>query len=245
MTDPSIGSEPRAEDLVAPAGDGEATAVDAAQISGLAIFARRLARLSPRTAGLSDDLVLQFEQLDKAVYVAIARTPTPTVDRALRGMSNAANYSRLWMGVAAGLAAFGGRKGRRAALSGLLSVGTASLVANQVVKPVAQRSRPEREDWEVPEHRHVRMPSSRSFPSGHSASAFAFAAGVSYELPLLSAPMYGLATLVAYSRIHTGVHFPGDVAMGVMLGLTTGQTGPLTLSAIERRRIARTGDPRA
>ncbi len=214
-------------------------------ISGLATFARRLARLSPRTAATTDELVAQFEQLDQNVYLAIARSETPTLDRSMRNLSNAANYSRLWIGIAAGLVLFGGRRGRRAAVGGILSVGTASLVANQVVKPVAQRTRPEREAWEVPTHRHVRMPTSRSFPSGHSASAFAFAAGVSRELPLLSAPMYGLATLVAYSRIHTGVHFPGDVAMGVMLGLTTGQTGPIALSAFERRRIAATGDPRA
>jgi membrane-associated phospholipid phosphatase len=209
------------------------------ELAGFATLARRLERLSPRSGRTTTDLLLQLEQVDQAVYVAIARTPTPTLDRALRHLSNAANKSRLWVGIAAGLALLGGHRGRRAALGGLLSVGTASFVANVLVKPVAERSRPEREEWEVPTHRHVNMPESRSFPSGHSASAFAFASGVSQELPILAAPMYGLAAAVAYSRTHTGVHFPGDVVIGSLLGIATGQTGPIALQAADKRRLDR------
>ena len=56
------------------------------------------------------------------------------------------------------------------------------------------------------------MPHSLSFPSGHSASAFAFATTVGHMVPV-SPPAYALraAALVAYSRVHTGVHYPGDV----------------------------------
>ena len=66
------------------------------------------------------------------------------------------------------------------------------------------------------------MPTSTSFPSGHSASAFAFANAVAEELPVLGLPLRFLAGAVAYSRVHTGVHYPGDVLVGAILGSTVG-----------------------
>jgi len=75
------------------------------------------------------------------------------------------------------------------------------------------------------------MPGSRSFPSGPSASAFAFATGVGHVLPAAGVPLRALATLVAYSRIHTGVHYPGDVVAGALLGTALAQ---LTTQALDR-----------
>jgi membrane-associated phospholipid phosphatase len=45
-------------------------------------------------------------------------------------------------------------------------------------------------------------------------------------------PLYGLAALVAYSRIHTGVHFPGDVVVGALAG---GALAEITVRALDRR----------
>ena len=67
------------------------------------------------------------------------------------------------------------------------------------------------------------MPASRSLPSGHSASAFAFATAVGYVMPRGAAPFRLLAAVVGYSRVHTGVHYPGDVLAGALLGTTVAQ----------------------
>jgi membrane-associated phospholipid phosphatase len=163
------------------------------------------------------------ERLDLAVYAAIARTPTPALDVAMSRLSHAANYSRLSMASAALLALTGGTTGRRAAVQGLAAVAVTSTVVNAAVKPLARRRRPDRLAGEVPVARHVRMPSSRSFPSGHSAAAFAFATGVGHVSPAAAAPLRALAALVAYSRVHTGVHYPGDVLAGALIGTTLGQ----------------------
>jgi membrane-associated phospholipid phosphatase len=160
----------------------------------------------------------EANRLDRAVYDAIADTPTPRMDGLMRRVSTAANYSRLSMAVAAALAATGGARGRRAALSGMVAVAATSAIGNLVIKPLGARRRPERADTEITAAREVPMPRSRSFPSGHAAAATAFASGVADELPQARLPLDALAALVGYSRVHTGVHYPGDVIAGALLG---------------------------
>jgi membrane-associated phospholipid phosphatase len=169
---------------------------------------------APRLARWLDEV----ERLDVGVYAAIARTPTPAMDRAMSRLSRAADYSRLSLASAAVLALAGGRGGRRAAVIGLASVAVTASVANLIAKPLGRRRRPDRIAQEVPLARQVDMPVSSSFPSGHAAAAFAFATGVAHVSPAAAAPLRGLAALVAYSRIHTGVHYPGDVVAGALLG---------------------------
>jgi membrane-associated phospholipid phosphatase len=176
-------------------------------------------RLSFRHARWRQDA----ERVDVAVYAAIAQTATPTLDRAMARVSAAADRSRLSLVSAAVLAVTGGRRGRRAALMGVASVAATSSLVNLVVKPVWRRRRPDRDLEGVPVARHVPMPSSASFPSGHAAAAFAFASGVGHELPAAAIPLHGLAALVAYSRVHTGVHYPGDVVVGALVGTVVAQ----------------------
>jgi undecaprenyl-diphosphatase len=159
--------------------------------------------------------------VDRAVYEAVARTPTPELDGPVRRLSDAANYSRLWLGIAAAIALVGGGRGRRAALEGVVGIGVTSATVNLGVKPLARRRRPDRAEPGQFPARQVPMPESASFPSGHAASAFAFAYAVGRHVPELGLPIRLLAGGVAYSRVHTGVHYPGDVVLGSILGAAT------------------------
>ncbi len=156
--------------------------------------------------------------VDRAVYQAVVHTPTAKLDGPFRRLSNAADHSRLWLGMAAVIAPTGGKRGRRAALEGVLVIGVTSATINLVIKPLARRWRPDRAGSALSGARRVRMPESTSFPSGHAASAFAFAYAVGRHLPRLAVPVRLLAGGVAYSRVHTGVHYPGDVVIGSILG---------------------------
>jgi undecaprenyl-diphosphatase len=166
----------------------------------------------------------QLGAVDRAVYEAIALVPTPALDGPLRHLSRAADKSRLWLAIAAGLAVVGGPTGRRAAVRGVLSIGVTSAAVNLGVKSFYARRRPDRAGAGVPGERYVRMPGSTSFPSGHSASAFAFASAVGRDLPGLALGLNFLAAAVAYSRVHTGVHYPGDTIVGAVIGASTALT---------------------
>jgi undecaprenyl-diphosphatase len=165
----------------------------------------------------------EAKAVDSAVYAAIAASDTPSLDVAMRGLTRAADHSKLWFAAAAGLALLGGPSGRLAARKGLASLGIASGFANLVAKPLIPRRRPTRKEAKELASRHVPMPRSSSFPSGHAASAFAFATGAASAQPLLSAPLRALATLVGYSRVHTGVHYPADVLAGAFIGVSAAE----------------------
>lgn len=152
-------------------------------------------------------------------------------------LSPAADYGRLSLVSAAVLSAAGGPRGRRAALGGLASLGLTATVVNVVVRPLGRRRRPDPSALEVPFERQVRVPTSRSFPSGHSAGAFAFATGVGDTMPRAGTLLRSVAALVAYSRVHTGVHYPVDVLAGALLGTTLAQVATHRLTRDGPRRL--------
>ncbi len=181
-------------------------------------------------------LLAELSALDQRLYEAVASSDTsPTLDDFFRRLSTAANNSVLWLGIAGLIAVVGGPTGRRAALNGVVSIGLASATANLVGKRLTDRRRPDRGGAGVPDERHVPMPESTSFPSGHTASAFAFAEGVSSVLPALGLPLRLVAAAVGYSRVHVGVHYPGDVAFGALIGRSAGEVGPKLVNVVRSR----------
>ena len=143
--------------------------------------------------------------------------PRSPADRGFQLLGRAANHSKLWFGIAALLV---GKKGatRRAGLRGVAAIGFASFAASAVGKHLFPRRRPAAEL--LPLYRRMtKRPTSSSFPSGHSASAFAFASAVAMEHRGVSAAVFPLAAAVGYSRVHTGVHWPTDVVAGAAIGV--------------------------
>ncbi|MET4226338.1 bifunctional phosphatase PAP2/diacylglycerol kinase family protein [Oerskovia enterophila] len=141
----------------------------------------------------------------------------PQADAALVRLSTAANHSVLWMGLGAGLAATGAR-GRRAAVRGLGTLAVASATANLLGKGLFGGDRPAADVLPLV-RRLRRYPTTPSFPSGHSASAAAFATGVAIEWPAAGLVVAPVAGAVMYSRLHVGAHWFSDVVGGAALGV--------------------------
>ncbi|MBU8819040.1 phosphatase PAP2 family protein [Mycolicibacterium goodii] len=157
--------------------------------------------------------------LDREVFEAVAESPSPLLDSVMPKLTRAADHSKLWFAIAAGLGAFGGSSARRGAVRGVASLAVTSLLTNQVAKRIWRRPRPDRSI--IPLVRQTRrIPTSHSLPSGHSASAAAFAVGVGLETAPVGLPLALLAGLVGLSRVATGAHYPGDVFAGFGIGAT-------------------------
>ena len=167
---------------------------------------------------------------DRRAFDAVAGSRSRFFDTVLPPLTRSADNAAMWGVVAVALGATGSRRLRRAALRASVSVGIASPVANIIGKRIFRRARPD--TGGVPPIRLARrMPGSAAFPSGHTATAAAFAFSVAAEAPLVvAAPVVLLAVAVAASRVYTGVHYPGDVlagaALGVACGVVTGRLLP-------------------
>jgi undecaprenyl-diphosphatase len=112
------------------------------------------------------------------------------------------------------LIAFGDEKGRDSGILSAVALTGSSLITLGM-KSAINRNRPK-----DPEGRTRR--SNSSFPSGHASGAFSVATVIGGRYPKARIPAYTLASLVGFSRIYLGRHYPSDVLGGAVLGIASG-----------------------
>ncbi|AHY48183.1 PAP2 superfamily (plasmid) [Rubrobacter radiotolerans] len=168
---------------------------------------------------------------------------SPLLDTLLPALSRAGNLGAVWLIALGAIAAFGKKTGRKIALAGLLALAL-GFASSTLLKDLTMRPRP------FLTLDHVRLlvsaPHSYAFPSGHTTSSFAVASGVVLagkkllkKVPVWGWGMLALAAAISYSRLYVGIHWPTDVAMGVLLGLASGWVGArLAFRRWRWRRVA-------
>lgn len=136
----------------------------------------------------------------------------------------------LWLVTGLVLLAVGDRQTRLAVLAAALAVGT-SILLFMAVKNLIGRPRPF-EIW--PDLPCLLAPPDRfSFPSGHTMTAFSVLGSFAVLLPVLAPWYLAAAVLIGLSRVFLGLHYPTDVLVGALLGLTLGTSaGELTLRCL-------------
>ncbi len=119
----------------------------------------------------------------------------------------------------------GGKPGRAAALLLIPLIVLSDQISSSLVKKWVMRPRPCHVIDGVPVVEGIRLlvgcGGGYSFPSSHAVNNFAAATLLAYHLPRWSWHFFGWASIVAFSRISVGVHYPSDVVGGIVLGLCT------------------------
>ncbi len=157
--------------------------------------------------------------IDRRLFRLINELPhSPTSDRYVSVISDLGEGLG-WVAGGVALAILGGPKGRRAGIATAVASLGATYVVQERIKPLFRRARP----FVNREARVVGVrPPDHSFPSGHTASSFAAATALAFFYPRAAPLVYTLATGVAASRVHLGVHFPSDTAVGAAIGIGIG-----------------------
>jgi undecaprenyl-diphosphatase len=157
--------------------------------------------------------------LDRRLFRSINGLPhSTTSDRYVSVLSDLGEGLG-WVAGGAALAILGGPKGRRAGLATAVASLVATYVVQTRVKPLFRRVRP----FVNREARVVGIkPPDHSFPSGHTASSFAAATALAFYYPKAAPLAYTVAAAVGVSRVHLGVHFPSDAAVGGVIGIGIG-----------------------
>ena len=176
----------------------------------------------PRFCPLASATVLGKEYIRRfdraAEELADRARKVPGADRLFYTASAFGDFGLMWVIFALLRALRGGRDNERAAIRGIAATGIESFLVNVLLKSVFRRKRPvEQVDHPLP----LRQPLTSSFPSGHATAAFCGAVILSEDDAL--APLYfGVATVVAASRVYVKIHHASDVAGGVVVGLALG-----------------------
>jgi YegS/Rv2252/BmrU family lipid kinase len=158
-----------------------------------------------------------YQAVDTRLFLIINQLPHPHwLNQLMYGLTSVMNGGMGWIFILIGAMALDRRRG----LSSLRQITPPMWFATMTVEyPIKNAFRRRRPFIDIVQAIAVgRKPGTYSFPSGHSAAAFAGARLLSRHYPELRPLWYSIAGLTGFSRIYLGAHYPGDVAVGALSG---------------------------
>jgi membrane-associated phospholipid phosphatase len=158
-----------------------------------------------------------LQAIDARVFLAVNHLPhNHTTNQLMYALTAVMNAGFGWVAGLMVAAALDHNKGRKALLQVVPPLWFATMTVEYPIKYYFRRKRP---FIDIVQAIAVgRKPGTFSFPSGHSAAAFAGALLLTRHYPRLAPAWYAIAALVGFSRIYLGAHYPGDVLSGAVVG---------------------------
>lgn len=129
------------------------------------------------------------------------------------------------------------RRTRRVGSAMLVALAVEVLLCNVLIKPLVARIRPC--DINTLIILPVKRPQDFSFPSGHTAAAFASVSAMYFSRCKWWPAAAVLAALIAFSRLYLYLHFPSDILAGILLGILTGWLGSFLFDILAKSKMAR------
>lgn len=205
------------------------------RLSSAAVFERpRPLRPRPRASSGRRGLLKELGRLDQKLLIALrTRGHSERTERLVGALGSFGEWGLGW--IAIGAIGAGLDPQRRASWWAASGVGPAAVAINYAVKLAVGRERPLIEDHP----RLARAPSKLSFPSAHSTSSIAAATAIGRVAPAARPALMALALGICLGRPFLGMHYPSDVAAGMLLGRAIGRAWPLPGVAAEPQVWAR------
>lgn len=141
---------------------------------------------------------------------------TPPLTAFLRTVTHLGDLGAVWIVLCVALLIF--VKTRRSGICASVSLASAFFINDVILKNIFERLRPFEAAETVREL--IDHPGGASFPSGHTAAAFAAAMALVFSRAprYISIPALVLAALIAFSRLYLGVHYLTDIIIGAAVG---------------------------
>ncbi|RMD94039.1 MAG: phosphatase PAP2 family protein [Calditrichaeota bacterium] len=158
----------------------------------------------------------------KLFYFLNSTVANPFFDWLMPFITNQNHWYLLFVMLVLFLILKGGKKGIVVILLLFITILLSDQLSSQILKPLIGRIRP---CYSLPDVR-LLIPcgGQLAFPSGHATNSFAASLILSYFYPRFAVFLFLIASLVSFSRIYVGVHYPLDVVAGIILGLLCGKT---------------------
>lgn len=157
-----------------------------------------------------------IQNLDNSILLYIKNNMHGHImDKAMVVITSLGDKGLIWIIIAALLII--NKKYRKIGFMALAALILATILGEGILKHLVQRVRPSADISAA--NLLIPKPLSYSFPSGHTTSSFAVAGVLAKYFKDYALELFGLASLIAFSRLYLYVHYPTDVLAGIILGL--------------------------
>lgn len=157
----------------------------------------------------------------------------PVMDKIMVVISTLGNIGFIWILI--GVALVMNKKYRTIGIVLILALIIEVTFVDGIVKKLVQRNRPFLDFSQI--KLLIKMPTSYSFPSGHTASSFAAAIVLGKYFRKYRYIAYGAAILMGFSRLYLFVHYPSDVIVGAIIGIICGLAAIKIVKYIKHRKV--------